>query len=126
VFGLFSLISTPVVAGECIDYEAFVHVLGETTDLFSADFDPADGPEGSLQALHANPIRAANGMTFDVHGSGPFVLEIFDTTGQRIRRLADPSSRSGVRSIAWDLRDEHGHAVAPGVYFYRFAGNGGS
>jgi hypothetical protein len=90
------------------------------------DSSPSNGPEAPLRVRHANPIHAANGMTFDVHGSGPFALEIFDTTGQLIRRFADPSSGSGARPIAWDLRDRDGQAVVPGAYFYRLAGNGGS
>ena len=47
-------------------------------------------------------------------------LELFDTSGCRIRTLTDPDARpSGRHELRWDGGDENGAQVPRGTYFYR-------
>ena len=48
-----------------------------------------------------------------------FKLEIFDVLGRKVKTLVDGPRRANNYKIIWDSRNDHGNAVASGVYFYR-------
>jgi flagellar hook assembly protein FlgD len=41
-----------------------------------------------------------------------------------VRSFEPRDVETGVHTLSWDARDDHGAAVAAGVYFVRFAGGG--
>jgi hypothetical protein len=43
----------------------------------------------------------------------------FDLAGRRVRRVAYEWRAAGRGEVAWNLMDEGGRAVAPGVYLVR-------
>jgi len=53
-------------------------------------------------------------------------LEVFNVAGRRTRLLWKGVADSGERSIAWDLTDDAGRRVGPGVYRIRLAASGRS
>jgi hypothetical protein len=53
----------------------------------------------------------------------PAVLRVYDLAGRVVRSMNLPA---GMRSTTWDTRDNHGHAVASGVYVARVTGAGHS
>jgi len=53
-----------------------------------------------------------------------FGVAVVDLAGRAVRRLASGSAAAGRATLVWDLRDDHGVHVAPGIYFVR-AGIGG-
>jgi hypothetical protein len=44
--------------------------------------------------------------------------EVVDLAGRSVRRL-DPGAARGAVALTWDLRDQDGRRVAPGIYFLR-------
>jgi hypothetical protein len=76
-------------------------------------------------ALHQcvpNPFNPSTTIRYDVPSGGARVsIAVFDVTGRRVVSLVDGTRPAGVQSVTWDGRDEHGQAVASGVYFYRMA-----
>jgi hypothetical protein len=46
-------------------------------------------------------------------------LAVFDPAGRRVRVVADAMVAAGTHTFRWDLRDEAGARVRPGLYFYR-------
>ncbi|MGH2570609.1 MAG: FlgD immunoglobulin-like domain containing protein, partial [bacterium] len=66
-----------------------------------------------------NPFRAATSIRFSMPQPGVATLSIHDVTGRRVRSLLDGAVAPGYRSLLWDGRDDAGHALASGVYFYR-------
>jgi hypothetical protein len=60
-------------------------------------------------------------LRFDVGGTAAqrVRLHIFDVRGHRVRVLVDRTLTPGRYSERWDGRDDGGHGVASGVYFYR-------
>ena len=44
---------------------------------------------------------------------------VYDLAGRRVATLVTGAHPGGEHRLAWDARDDHGHSVAPGVYFYR-------
>lgn len=67
-----------------------------------------------------NPFRPRTVIGFSLPAASPYQLTIVDAGGRRVRSFAG-SAAAGASSVVWDGRDDAGHAVAPGVYFYRFA-----
>ncbi len=46
-------------------------------------------------------------------------LEVYDARGRRVRTLLDGAQAAGDHGAQWDGRDESGHPVGAGLYFYR-------
>jgi flagellar hook assembly protein FlgD len=53
-------------------------------------------------------------------------LTIHDAKGRRVRTLVQYEVAAGVRDVSWDLRDEQGAPVEPGIYFWRLEVAGAS
>ncbi len=86
---------------------------------------PADlGLRPSIRA-RSNPFRDACTLTLTLPASGPLSLEVFDTTGRRVRRIGDSYHDQGSGSLVWDGRDDAGREVANGLYFLRLLTPGG-
>jgi flagellar hook assembly protein FlgD len=46
-------------------------------------------------------------------------LVVFNSSGQRIRTLADFPAEAGIHSVLWDGNDDYGKSAGSGIYFYR-------
>jgi flagellar hook assembly protein FlgD len=61
---------------------------------------------------------------YDILEPCPVTLEIFNTKGQKVRTLIDDWKNRGHHKAIFDARDDRGHSMASGIYFYRLtAGN---
>lgn len=62
-----------------------------------------------------NPARHSVRFAGGVPEGGPATLDIHDVSGARVRRLQLPDSGM----LEWDLRDDRGRRLVPGLYFVR-------
>ena len=73
-------------------------------------------------ALHGNIPNPFNPMTvihYDLPGSAPVGLRVYDVSGRLVRTLLDSAvQHAGHHTMPWDGRDDRGRGVASGVYFY--------
>jgi len=46
-------------------------------------------------------------------------VEAIDIAGRRVRMIQKGELEAGVHSMEWDLRDDAGHRIRPGVFFLR-------
>ncbi len=80
--------------------------------------DAPDTPVRDLTLTAApNPFNPVTEITFSLPRSGHTRLEIHDLRGRRIAILADGLCPAGEHHVRWHARDEHGAAVASGVYY---------
>ncbi len=81
----------------------------------------ADPPSAALSfsTPRPNPARAGTQFTVDLPASTKAQIEAFDLSGRRVRTLAEQEMPAGVHPVRWDLYDEHGSRLAPGVYKVR-------
>lgn len=88
------------------------YVLGETSvaPRLAADRDIVAYP---------NPAGAPVQIAFRVLTDRPLTLDVFDTSGRRVRSLVSGNLPAGVHSATWDRRDESGRDVSAGTYFLR-------
>lgn len=101
--------------------------------LFDPALQPAPVSVGTrapaaldFSAPTPNPARGATRFEFALPAAGRVRLEVLDVAGRRVRTLADRDMTAGRWAHGWDLRDEAGRAVAPGVYLARLATPGGT
>jgi len=101
------------------------------------------GPHGASQALavtpvstpHAirlyagepNPFLSQSTLRFDLAARSDVKLNVYDVTGRVVRNLYDrPATPAGRYTVAWDGRDDAGHDLPGGMYFYRLDTEHGS
>jgi hypothetical protein len=74
-------------------------------------------------ALHVpspNPASPGTVVSFDVPNPGAEVsIRVYDVNGRLVRSLVDGQKAPGYHSAAWDLTNDGGRPIAPGVYFCR-------
>jgi hypothetical protein len=73
----------------------------------------------ALAPSYPNPARTEAVITFTLPEAGPARLTVYDVSGRRVATLAEGTREAGEREVVWNLTDDRGAAVPPGVYFYR-------
>ncbi|RKY73630.1 MAG: hypothetical protein DRQ24_02065 [Candidatus Latescibacterota bacterium] len=56
---------------------------------------------------------------FQMIGTAPIRVEIYDLSGNRVKKLLSQTVSTDYYELTWDGRDEHGKLVSPGIYLYR-------
>jgi len=77
-----------------------------------------------LDDNHPNPFNPRTTINFHLPRAGRAVLAVYGVDGRRLRTLLDESLPAGDHLVLWDGRDDAGHALASGVYFYRLEADG--
>ncbi|UCH78079.1 MAG: T9SS type A sorting domain-containing protein [Candidatus Coatesbacteria bacterium] len=73
----------------------------------------------ALAPSYPNPARTEAVITFTLPEAGPARLTVYDVSGRRVATLAEGALEAGEREVVWNLTDDRGASVPPGVYFYR-------
>ncbi len=79
-----------------------------------------------LQQNTPNPTSGRTRIGFTLPRAGRVSLHVYDLAGARVRTLVDGDRPAGVQTVDWDGRDDAGHAVKAGAYFYKLEGFGQS
>ena len=66
-----------------------------------------------------NPSNAPARLRYTLGQGARVRLDVLDVQGRRVRTVFDGERAAGTYSAAWDLRDDAGAAVAPGLYWAR-------
>ncbi len=84
---------------------------------------PAAAPERplayELAAAVPNPAFGRARVRYALPARGVLRLNVYDVHGRRVRILASGAAEVGLHDADWDLRDDGGHLVRAGVYYYR-------
>ncbi len=87
----------------------------------------ADGAEHWKLALSEavpSPARTNTRLALSLPTKGLVRVEAVDVSGRRVRMLQDGALSAGPHDLVWDLRDDQGQAVRPGVFFVRAEAGG--
>lgn len=74
-----------------------------------------------LAAPFPNPARQAASLRWSLPRAADATLEVYDVSGRRVAQLHDGRADAGAHMTSWNLADENGARVSPGIYFVRFA-----
>ena len=66
-----------------------------------------------------NPFNPATQIRYQLPADGLVKLTIYNSSGQKVRTLANGLQSSGLYIARWDGRDDGGRTVASGNYIYR-------
>ncbi|MBU1699178.1 MAG: hypothetical protein KJ970_15255 [Candidatus Eisenbacteria bacterium] len=85
----------------------------------------AQGPL-ALTLNQPNPFLGRTQWRMETVRDGlPVTLDVINTQGQRIRRLASKLSLDrGIHTFDWDTRNDHGRVAPAGIYFLRLTAAG--
>jgi len=71
-----------------------------------------------------NPFNPVTRMSYTIPSVSDIVLDIFDVSGRRVRRLVDSDTAAGRHEVIWDGKNDVGDDAASGVYLYRLSADG--
>ncbi|MCP4710633.1 MAG: T9SS type A sorting domain-containing protein [Planctomycetes bacterium] len=71
-----------------------------------------------LEQNRPNPFNPSTAISYEIPIDGRVTLRIFNMSGQLIRTLFDAEQEAGWSQVTWDARNDNGHEVSSGVYFY--------
>ena len=74
-------------------------------------------PRFALGLAGPQPCRTEAALRLDLPADGNLDLVVLDLQGRRVRSLMRGTVPTGTHPVRWDLRDENGSRVSPGVYF---------
>jgi hypothetical protein len=85
-----------------------------------------DLPENfALLGNFPNPFNPSTDISFELPTTGPVILEIFDITGRRVRRLIKGENFvAGSHQVTWDGKNDHGQIQSSGIYLYKVQATG--
>ena len=78
----------------------------------------------ALYQNRPNPARSETTFAFTLPVAGDATLEVFDAAGRKVRTLYAGAAPAGETEVAWNLADDAGRPLAPGVYVYRLRAGG--
>ncbi len=107
-----------VICGRTATLSPFLLGLVSVTGVAASQ---AGAPERfALHQNAPNPFNPTTVIRYDVPPGGAKVtIQIYDVAGRLVETLIDDPQSAGHRSVRWNGRNQHGHSVATGVYFYR-------
>lgn len=74
----------------------------------------------ALHQNYPNPFNPTTTITYDVKEQTRVVLKVYNVLGQEVRTLVDRMENAGARkTVVWDGKNNAGHSVSTGIYFYR-------
>ncbi len=82
----------------------------------AAGVEPAGAPPLAFASPAPNPTRSSARFAFALPRGARVRLELLDVAGRRVRTLLDAAWPAGPGAATWDLADDRGARVAPGVY----------
>ncbi len=78
----------------------------------------------ALEGNYPNPFNPMTVIKFAVPVTGNVQLDVYDVRGVKIRTLVRETMDAGRHEVTWMGRDDNGHSVASGAYFYRLSSGG--
>jgi hypothetical protein len=98
------------------------------TEALGLPVSSVDHTPASRMALHGaapNPFNPRTTISFSLGTDALRAsLRIYDVAGRLVRTLHQGALPAGEHTVIWQGKDESGHSVASGVYYYRLeAGN---
>src|SRR5262249_39557470 len=80
-------------------------------------------PVVQLDTPRPNPFNPETAISF-VHPGGHVELQVYSVAGRLVRELIRGEYMAGRNTVQWDGKDDHGIAVASGLYVFKLRSAG--
>lgn len=67
--------------------------------------------------VYPNPVESNSTIEFDLNSPLDTRIDIYNVTGELVKRLSLPKPKSGVNRIQWDGKNSQGQRVEAGTYY---------
>ncbi len=74
-------------------------------------------PNSNTLSIYPNPFRQHTNISYTLEKASDVVLEVFNTKGQRVKKLVNAKQAKGEQVMQWDGKDDNGKQVTSGIYF---------
>ena len=97
-----------------------------TADFSEASDDEIMNENPVLSQNYPNPFRTSTTISFQFSNEQNQQYEqktvsIYNIKGQKVKQLGIKNYELGINKIIWNGKDESGHFVEPGIYFYKLS-----
>jgi FlgD Ig-like domain len=81
---------------------------------------PIRRPGGKQQLFESvpNPFNPSTMIRFELENEAQAQLRVFDVSGRTVRVLVNGNVAAGPHDVRWNGRDDSGHILPSGVYYY--------
>lgn len=109
-----------VTVPESVDLsDAVLTVRGIDNKDRRVDGPPPPPTAFAVRGIHPNPFNPKTTFSFDLPAERRVRLAVYALDGSLVRTLLAEPLPAGRYDVEWDGRDQAGHAVAAGAYFFR-------
>lgn len=108
-------------------YELWMSCLGRGIAVLEIINDPVGTSQHPISELnqgisvYPNPASDKTVIRFNADHSGAITLSFYDMHGRKVKEISENFFKAGNNTLEWDLCDQSGRKVAPGIYFARFS-----
>ena len=74
----------------------------------------------AFRQISHNPSRNRAVLEYQLPVAQKVSMNVYDVSGQLIKRLVDTQEQAGTHRVIWNGSDEQGNRVASGIYFVKF------
>jgi len=107
-----------------VDYDIYAQRVTAAGVLPVVGVEAPRDARTRLAAPRPNPATGRAQVAFTLETAGRARVEVFDASGRRVRLLRDGETPAGPVDATWNLRDDGGIAVPPGLYLVRLEAAG--
>jgi len=71
-----------------------------------------------LEQNYPNPFNPVTHITYNIPIAGKVLIKIYNVRGQVVAKLVDEIQSAGIKTVAWNGKNDHGSTVPSGIFFY--------
>jgi hypothetical protein len=117
-FTEFGMLGDPLVDGDEMELDNIV--MREITAANALETVETTLPaKFALANNYPNPFNPQTTIEFSLEKTSEVTLTVYSITGQLVRTLVNSNMEAGSHQVTFNGRDDLGHALASGVYFYQ-------
>jgi hypothetical protein len=85
--------------------------IGKTSNEIPTQFN--------LHQNYPNPFNATTTIRFELPYASEVLLIVYNLLGKKVKTLRNGKLNAGYHSVRWDGKNDFGHSVATGMFFYK-------
>lgn len=116
-----SVILGAIADGDSLNLKAYL--LSETIDRFLGIYTGIEDSKPVESTVsytnYPNPFSDKTRIDYTIEENAFVSIDIFNTTGQFVKRLASSDHAKGQYSVTWNATNDSGRDVPNGIYYFR-------
>jgi hypothetical protein len=104
------------------DRKMFLEDALEWFDIINVENDPEEelpNNKAIMSQNYPNPFNPTTSIEFSIPNNNKVELAIYNLKGQVVKTLVSRNLEAGEHIVNWNGKDNAGHQVSSGVYFYK-------